>query len=178
MKISKAIFGGGCFWCTEAVFKRLRGVVNVTSGYSGGHAARPTYEAVCAGTTGHAEVIQVEYDPGAINYETLIEVFFGSHDPTTLNRQGNDVGEQYRSVIYYVSDEQRQAAEAVKTRLEKDRVYKQPIITTIEPLRNFFPAEDYHRNYFDRNADQPYCQTVINPKLAKLRQKYSALLRE
>lgn len=171
-----ATFGSGCFWCTEAIFSSLKGVSSVMSGYAGGKVENPTYEQVCSGTTGHTEVAQIEFDPNIISYEQLVEVFFGSHNPTTLNRQGNDVGEQYRSVIFFHDDGQKQLAEKVKTKLEVDKTFEAPIVTTIEPLTNFFPAEDYHRNYYANNADQPYCQAVISPKLAKFRKQYRALV--
>jgi peptide-methionine (S)-S-oxide reductase len=170
-----ATFGGGCFWCTEAIFKELKGVTRVTSGYAGGSMPNPTYEQVCNGDTGHAEVVQVEFDPSMITYPQLAEIFFSTHDPTTMNRQGSDVGEQYRSVILYHNDEQKLAAEKVKADLDQAKVFDQPIVTAIQPLDTFYPAENYHQNYYANNADQPYCQAVINPKLAKFRKKFAAL---
>ena len=170
-----ATFGSGCFWCTEAIFKELKGISKVTSGYSGGVKLNPTYEEVSSGRTGHVEVVQIEFDPGVISYSQLAEVFFLTHNPTTPNRQGNDVGEQYRSVIFYHDDSQKTSAESVKAKVEAEQVYPDPIVTAIEPYQNFFPAEDYHQNYFANNADQPYCQVVINPKVAKFRKKFAAL---
>ncbi len=175
--MSEATFGSGCFWCTEAIFTSLKGVTNVTPGYAGGRIENPTYERVCAGSTGHAEVARVEFDPAIISYEQLVGVFFGSHNPTTLNRQGNDIGEQYRSVIFTHDPEQKRIAEAVKATLDAGKLFDAPIVTTIEPLRNFFPAEDEHRNYYASNPDQPYCQAVISPKLAKFRKQYAALIK-
>lgn len=172
----RATFGGGCFWCTEAIFTALAGVVTVTSGYAGGRGEHPTYEQVCRGQTGHAEVVQVAFDPAVISYEQLVEVFFLTHDPTTMNRQGNDSGEQYRSVIFTHSDEQRTVAERVKTRLESAHVYGRPMVTAITPFSNFFAAENDHQNYYARNPDQAYCQTVISPKIAKFRQQFAHLI--
>ena len=162
-----ATFGSGCFWCTEAFFQRLKGVEKVTSGYSGGQTKNPTYREVCSGLTGHAEVIQVSYDPSAISYDDLLEVFFSTHDPTTLNRQGGDTGTQYRSVIFYHNEEQKKSAEQFKQQLEKEKAFKNPIVTEIAPYSEFFPAENYHQEYFDRNGEAPYCQFVIAPKLQK-----------
>jgi peptide-methionine (S)-S-oxide reductase len=162
-----ATFGSGCFWCTEAIFQQLKGVKSVVSGYSGGTATNPTYEQVCTGTTGHAEVCQIEYDRQLISYEELLEVFFNTHDPTTLNRQGNDIGAQYRSVIFYHDEEQRKAAERVRNELETKKVFKQPIVTEIAAFEHFYPAEDYHQNYFRNNPNQGYCRYVIAPKLVK-----------
>lgn len=176
--LEEATFGGGCFWCTEALFKPLRGIIEVYPGYAGGHVPNPTYEAVCSQTTGHAEVIRVRFDPQAISYETLVEYFFLTHDPTTPNRQGNDIGPQYRSVIFYHSEAQKQTAEAVKARLEAQRVFSAPIVTAIEPLTTFYPAEKYHWDYFARNPAKPYCSYVIAPKVQKAREKFRALLRE
>ncbi len=162
-----ATFGAGCFWCVEAVFQQLKGVNSVVSGYSGGRLENPTYEQVCTGRTGHAEVCQIEYDPEQISYEELLEVFFNTHDPTTLNRQGNDIGTQYRSVIFYHNEEQREAAKKAKAELVKSGAWKNPIVTEIAPLEEFFKAEDYHQDYFRRNPNQRYCQLVIRPKLDK-----------
>ncbi|MBI1743128.1 peptide-methionine (S)-S-oxide reductase MsrA [Candidatus Acetothermia bacterium] len=172
-----ATFGGGCFWCVEAVFKELKGVEKVTSGYAGGSEKNPTYRQVCDGETGHAEVAQIEFDPSVISYETLVEVFFLAHDPTTLNRQGNDVGTQYRSVIFHHTDEQKKIAEAVKSRIEKEKIYRNPIVTEIAPFANFYAAEDYHQNYYEENPQQPYCRVVIDPKVTKFRQKFKELLK-
>lgn len=176
--MATATFGSGCFWCTEAIFSSLKGVAGVMPGYAGGKIENPTYEQVCSGTTGHAEVAQIEFDPSVITYEQLVEVFFGSHNPTTLNRQGNDVGEQYRSVIFFHDDEQKHVAEKALQKLTLEKTFAAPLVTTIEPLTNFYPAEDYHRNYYANNQDQPYCQAVISPKLAKFRQHYKNLLKE
>lgn len=167
-----ATFGGGCFWCTEAVFQELKGVVKVVSGYSGGSVANPTYQQVCSGTTGHAEVVQVTYDPKVVSYPELLEVFWKTHDPTTPNRQGADVGPQYRSVIFYHDDEQRRLAEAYKKKLEDAGVFSAPIVTEISPYRNFYPAEAYHQNYFRTNPNQPYCRAVIVPKIEKFRKVF------
>ncbi len=172
MTTELATLAGGCFWCLEAVFEQLRGIRNVTSGYAGGHVPNPTYEAVCTGTTGHAEVVQVEFDPKEISYPDLLGVFFTLHDPTTLDRQGGDVGTQYRSAIFYHDDEQRRTAEEVIKELEAEHVFDDPIVTRIEPLVAFYPAEEYHREYYRRNPNQPYCRAVIAPKVAKLRTKY------
>lgn len=168
-----ATFGGGCFWCTEAVFLELRGVQSVVSGYSGGHVPNPTYEQVCGKQTGHAEVIQVAFDPQQISYAQLLEVFFRTHDPTTPNRQGNDTGPQYRSVIYYHDDEQRRIAEDVKRELDASGAFHAPIVTQIEPLGDFYPAEDYHQNYYARNPGQGYCSFVIAPKVDKFRKVFA-----
>ena len=163
---------GGCFWCLEAVFEQLRGVTKVMSGYSGGHVPNPGYQAVCTGTTGHAEVTQVTFDPDQISFSDLLHVFFAIHDPTTLDRQGGDVGTQYRSAIFYHDEEQRRAAEDVIRELEAEHVFDDPIVTKLEPLKAFYPAEEYHREYYRRNQNQPYCRAVIAPKVAKLRSKY------
>jgi len=171
-----AVFGGGCFWCTEAIFQNLRGVAKVTSGYAGGNIENPSYEAVCSGRTGHAEVVKIEFDPTAIPYSVLLEVFFATHDPTTLNRQGHDAGEQYRSVVFYTSEAQKQEAVRLIDALSDSGEYDKAIVTEIKPLEQFYPAEDYHQNYFNENKTQPYCQAVIRPKLQKLKKQYSALL--
>ncbi len=176
--LQSAVFGNGCFWCTEAIFQKLIGVISVAPGYAGGSKPNPTYEEVCNGTTGHAEVIKIEYDPAQIEYKVLLEVFFSTHDPTTLNRQGNDVGEQYRSVIFYANEEQKKAAEEFIAQLTKDAVYSVSIVTQIKPLDKFYEAEDYHHNYFEQNKDKPYCQLIINPKLQKFKQHYSKLMKE
>jgi peptide-methionine (S)-S-oxide reductase len=171
-----ATFGGGCFWCTEAVFQQLRGVKSVTSGYSGGSVPNPTYEQICSKRTGHAEVIQVVFDPQQIAYADLLEVFFHTHDPTTLDRQGNDVGPQYRSVIYYHNDAQHRTAEQVKQTLQASGDFRSPIVTKIEPFTTFYPAEKYHQNYFADNPRQPYCSFVIAPKIEKLRDHFAERL--
>jgi peptide-methionine (S)-S-oxide reductase len=172
-----ATFGGGCFWCTEAVFRELRGVERVVSGYAGGHVENPSYEAVCTGNTGHAEVVQITYDPSTIGYRALLEAFFATHDPTTPNRQGGDVGTQYRSVIYYHDEAQRHDAELLIAELERERVFEDAIVTKVEPYQRFYPAEHYHQQYYLRNPNQGYCQAVIAPKLAKFRKAYAQRLK-
>ena len=171
----KATFGGGCFWCLEAVFDTLRGVTKVTSGYAGGSIPDPTYREVCSGLTGHAEVVQVEFDPAEISFETLVEIFFVMHDPTTLNRQGGDAGTQYRSVVFYHSDEQKAATEAAIRALEEEGAFADPIVTELAPIPTFFAAEDDHQEYYQNNSSQPYCTAVISPKVAKVRAKFAAL---
>jgi len=178
MTTQLATLAGGCFWCLEAVFEQLRGVTKVASGYSGGHVPNPSYQAVCTGTTGHAEVVQVTFDPNEIAFRDLLGVFFTLHDPTTLDRQGGDVGTQYRSAIFYHDDEQRRSAEEVVRELEAEHVFDDPIVTRIEPLQEFYPAEEYHREYYRRNPNQSYCRAVIAPKVAKLRSKYLARLKQ
>ena len=172
MTTQLATLAGGCFWCLEAVFEQLKGVKRVESGYSGGHVPNPSYEAVCTGTTGHAEVTQVTFDPDRISFRDLLAVFFSIHDPTTPDRQGGDVGTQYRSAIFSHDDEQRRVAEDLVRELEAEHVFDDPIVTKIEPLKAFYPAEEYHREYYRRNSNQPYCRAVIAPKVAKLRSKY------
>ena len=167
-----AVFGGGCFWCLDAQFKLVPGVTKVTSGYAGGHTENPTYEQVCSDRTGHAEVVQVEFDPAKVSYEELLHKFFYAHDPTTLNRQGADVGTQYRSIILYLNDEQKQIAEKVKAAAQKD--WSDPIVTEIVPLKHFYAAEDYHQDYFAKNPTQGYCQLVVNPKVKKFQQHLAA----
>lgn len=169
-----ADLAGGCFWCLEAVYLDLEGVLSVTSGYMGGHVKNPTYRAVCEGDTGHAEVVRIEFDPGVVSFRDLLEVFFVIHDPTTPDRQGNDVGSQYRSAIFYHDPEQASIARAVVAELERDGAFDDPIVTEIVPAPEFYPAEDYHRDYFARNTYQPYCQYVVAPKLAKFRQNFAA----
>ena len=166
------VLGGGCFWCVEAVMLPLRGVTSVVSGYANGHVVNPTYREVCSGRTGHAEVVEVTFDPEVISLHDLLTVFFTTHDPTTLNRQGGDRGTQYRSGIYVTSEAQRAIAEAVKAEITAQGIYPNPIVTEIEPLETFYPAEDYHQDYFARNPAQPYCQAVIAPKVSKLRTLY------
>ncbi len=175
---STATFGGGCFWCIEAVFSRLNGVKSATSGFAGGHLEYPTYEQVVTGNTGHAEVVQIVYDPSELTYMQLLEVFFKVHDPTTLNRQGNDVGPQYRSVIFFHNEEQKNKAEQVIAALNKEGIWEHPIVTEVNPLDVFYPASDYHQNYFERNPHQAYCQMVISPKVNKFEQLFRGLLRE
>ena len=177
MKNEIAVFGGGCFWCGEAVFTRLHGVEKVTSGYTGGTKENPTYEQVCGGQTGHVEVIRVEYDPVVISYEVLLSVFISTHDPTTINRQGNDVGTQYRSAIFYVIPEQKQKAERFIQKLQEEKVYKDAIVTELAPLTNFYAAESYHQQYYENNKQAPYCQLVIDPKIQKLQKQYAHLLK-
>ncbi|MEI2720324.1 MAG: peptide-methionine (S)-S-oxide reductase MsrA [Gemmatimonadales bacterium] len=172
-----ATLGGGCFWCLEAVFERVAGVRSVVSGYAGGHVPSPSYEAVCAGITGHAEVVQLDFDPAVIGYHDLLEIFFTIHDPTTLNRQGPDSGTQYRSAIYTHDAEQQAVAEALMAELEADAVFPRPIVTEVTPLDTFWPAEAYHQQYFRRHPAQPYCAAVIAPKVAKLRAKWASRLR-
>ena len=169
-----ATLGGGCFWCVEAVLKELDGVRSVTSGYAGGHVDDPSYKAVCRGATGHAEVVQVEFDPAGIGYRELLEVFFTVHTPTTLNREGPDVGSQYRSAVYYHSDDQRRTVEAVIEELQP--LYDDEIVTEVEPLETFYPAEEYHQDYFEKNPNDTYCTVNVNPKLSKLREKHAELL--
>jgi len=171
-----ATVGGGCFWCIESVIKELRGVDSVTSGYAGGHVDDPSYEAVCTGETGHAEVVQIEFEPDVIGYRDLLEVFFTIHNPTTLNRQGPDVGSQYRSIVLYHDDEQRQTIEAVIGDVQP--LYDDEIVTEVEPLDTFYPAEEYHQDYFEKNPDDTYCTVNINPKLSKLREKHAELMVE
>ncbi len=175
--LQQATFGGGCFWCTEAVFLQLNGVAAVVSGYAGGERPDPTYQAVCTGQTGHAEVIQVTYDPNVISFAELLEVFFKTHDPTTLNRQGNDAGTQYRSVVFYHDDGQRDVAENMIRELNESKAFAGPIVTEVSPLPEFFPAEGYHQNYYQLNSAQPYCGFVIAPKLDKLRHGFSDKLK-
>ena len=168
-----AYFGGGCFWCLEAVFDRLQGVSSVESGYMGGHVENPTYRQVCGGDTGHVEVVRVVFNPKEIAYPDLLDVFFATHDPTTLNRQGNDVGEQYRSVIFYGSEDQRRQAEQAIASLNASHSLSGPVVTALEPAGKFFVAEDYHQEYYANNSNQPYCQFVISPKLQKFQKKFA-----
>lgn len=170
--VEKATLGGGCFWCTEAVYLELKGVADVKPGYSGGHVKNPSYREVCNETTGHAEVVQITFDPAIVSYTEILEVFFVTHDPTTLNRQGNDVGTQYRSAIFYHSEQQKQTAQKVIELLTKDKVYNKPIVTEVTAFSAFYPAEDYHVNYFARNKNQPYCQFVVAPKVEKFRKVF------
>jgi len=178
IKMEVAVFGGGCFWCTEAIFQELRGVISVTSGYAGGSMEAPHYEAVSSGSTGHAEVIKIEFDPQIISYRDLLEVFFSTHDPTTLNRQGANVGTQYRSLIFYTSDEQKIIAGKYIQELADTKIFDHGIITELKPLEQFYTAEEHHQDYYAKNTEAPYCQIVINPKLEKLREKHSKLLKE
>jgi peptide-methionine (S)-S-oxide reductase len=169
---------GGCFWCTEAIFNRLKGVISVVSGYAASQVANPSYKEVCTGKTGAAEAVQITYDPSIISYDTLLEIFWHTHEPTTLNRQGNDVGTQYRSAIFYSNDEQKQIALASKEALEKSGAYNRPIVTEIVPFTNFYPAEDYHKEYYERNRSQGYCMFVIDPKVKKLLKEYKQVLKD
>ena len=171
-KLEMATLAGGCFWCLEAVYKELRGVERVVSGYTGGATPSPTYQQVCTGRTGHAEAVQIKFDPDEVSYRELLEVFFTVHDPTTLNRQGADVGTQYRSAIFYHTPEQREIAEATIRALEDEQLWDAPVVTQIVPAGEFYPAEDYHQEYFANNPLQPYCRAVVAPKVAKFRQKY------
>ena len=167
-----ATLGGGCFWCLEAVYEELRGVEKVESGYSGGHVPNPTYRQVCSETTGHAEAVQVTFDPEAVSFQEILEVFFTIHDPTTLNRQGADVGESYRSAIFYHDEEQKRVAEEVISTLESEGIWNNPIVTEVTPFSEFYVAEDYHQEYYRNNGYQPYCQVVIAPKVAKFRKQH------
>ncbi len=170
--------GGGCFWCTEAVFEELKGVVGVTSGYSGGTVPNPTYERVCTGKTGHAEVVQITFDPRIVSLKQLLEIFFAIHDPTTLNRQGADVGTQYRSVIFYRDEKQKEVAQETIREVQSSGIWSAPIVTEVAPFKAFYEAEKYHQRYFDLNGEQPYCRMVIAPKVAKFRQHYLSLLKK
>ena len=171
------VLGGGCFWCTEAVFQEVEGITEVQSGYSGGTVANPTYEQVCTGKTGHAEVVRLEFDPAVISFKDILEIFFSIHDPTSLNRQGDDVGTQYRSAIFCTSREQKSAALEYISSLEKSGNYSRPIVTKVEDLREFYPSESYHWNYFRQNSSKPYCKLVISPKLEKFRKQHGTVLR-
>ena len=172
-----ATLGGGCFWCLEAVYSIMQGVEQVESGYTGGTVVNPSYEQVCKGSTGHAEVVQVIYDPSIVNYKDILTVFFSTHDPTTLNRQGNDVGTQYRSAIFYHNEVQKQAAENMIEELERQDIWDKPIVTEVAPLTKFYPAEAYHQEYFKQNPNQAYCQFVVAPKVAKFRQQFADKLK-
>lgn len=175
--MKKAIFAGGCFWCTEAVFKRVEGVVSVTPGYIGGTIKNPCYREVCIGITGHAEAVEITYDPVTVSYDLLLEIFFATHDPTTFNRQGNDIGTQYRSGIFYLDNDQKADAEAYISWLNREEIFDRPIITEVTPAGIFYEAEDYHHDYYDGNKSQPYCQVIIHPKLRKLQKLYSNKLK-
>lgn len=176
-KLKTAVFANGCFWCTEAVFSMLKGVQSVKPGYTGGTLSDPTYEQVSNGNTGHAEAIQIEYDPSVISYDDLLTVFFNTHDPTTLNRQGNDVGTQYRSAIFYGNEEEKTKAEALIKELNDSKAYAKPVVTEVQPLIKFYEAEGYHHEYYEHNKDAPYCQLVIAPKLDKLEKRFAELLK-
>jgi peptide-methionine (S)-S-oxide reductase len=172
-----ALLGGGCFWCLEAVFDQLQGVSDVVSGYSGGRLPNPSYQQVCKGDTGHAEVVRVTFDPGVISFRDILEVFFAIHDPTMRDRQGNDVGPQYRSVIFYQDDKQREEAQSLIRQLDAAGLWAEPIVTEVAPAGEFYPAEDYHQEYFHRNGTQPYCQVVVAPKVAKFRKQFASRLK-
>ena len=176
-RYQKLTVGGGCFWCTEAVFNRLEGVVQVVSGYSGGSVENPTYRQVTSGSTGHAEVVQITYDSEIITLKELLEIFFTTHDPTTINRQGADTGTQYRSIILYENEEQRSTAKTVIREFNEKKIWPDPIVTEIKEYEKFYEAEDYHKDYYDKNKMQPYCRIVINPKLSKLREKFSGKMK-
>jgi peptide-methionine (S)-S-oxide reductase len=176
--LETATLGAGCFWCVEAVFDDLKGVEDVVSGYSGGHTENPTYREVCSETTGHAEVVQIKFDPAELSFADLLRVFFTVHDPTTLNRQGGDIGTSYRSAIFYHSPEQKQTAHEIIEEVTAERVYNDPIVTEVTEFTNFYPAEDYHQEYFANNPAQPYCAAVVAPKVAKFRQKFTDKLKK
>ncbi len=173
-----ATLGGGCFWCLEAVYDRMEGVLSVESGYMGGHLPNPSYTAVCSGTTGHVEVVRVTFDPGVVSFREILEVFFSIHDPTTLDRQGNDVGTQYRSVIFYHNEEQRATALAMIRELTAEQVFRDPVVTAVEPAAQFYVAEDYHQEYFQNHPNQPYCAYIVAPKVKKFREKFASRLRK
>jgi peptide-methionine (S)-S-oxide reductase len=177
MSTEVATLGGGCFWCLEAVFEQLRGVQSVVSGYAGGHLSNPTYEQVCGKGTGHAEIVRVTFDPDVISYREILEVFFATHDPTTLNRQGNDVGPQYRSAIFTHSEEQRKTADELIAELTAEEVFPDPIVTEVKPAPEFYPAEGYHQGYYRGNPAQPYCAVVVAPKVSKVRKQFAAKLK-
>lgn len=174
--LQKTTLGGGCFWCVEAVYKELRGIHQIISGYAGGDLPNPTYQQICTGQTGHAEVIQLTFDADVISFQEILEIFWATHDPTTLNRQGNDVGTQYRSVIFYHDDEQKRIAAEAKATTDASNLWPNPIVTEISPLPTFYPAETYHQDYFANNPYQPYCMVVINPKISKVRRKFKEKL--
>lgn len=176
-KMEKATLGGGCFWCTEAVFRQLRGVESVLPGYSGGHVKNPSYKEVCTGTTGHAEVVQIVFNPSVVSYSEILDVFFAIHDPTSLNRQGADAGTQYRSVIFYHSEEQKKVAEKMIVGLTNEKVFDDPLVTEVTPFTFFYPAEDYHRDYFEKNRSQPYCRMVVAPKVEKFNKQFKELVK-
>jgi peptide-methionine (S)-S-oxide reductase len=175
--VQTIVLGGGCFWCTEAVYKEVRGITDVESGYSNGEVERPSYDAVCTGRTGHAEVVKLTYDPAQITLRQILEIFFVVHDPTQLDRQGNDVGSQYRSGIYYTTPEQKQVAEDMIRQMSQEKLFGKPIVTEVRPLENYWPAEDYHQDFFERNPTQGYCMAVAAPKVAKFRKTFTELTR-
>lgn len=178
IKADKATFGSGCFWCTEAIFERVNGVIDVVSGYAGGQTENPTYEEVCTGSTGHAECTQITFNPEVITYDELLEIFWKTHDPTTLNRQGNDVGTQYRSVIFYHNEEHKQKAEYYKKKLDEEKIWKDPIVTEISPLRKFYKAEKYHQDFYENNPYQGYCAFIITPKIEKFEKVFKDKLKK
>jgi len=177
-KTDTATFGTGCFWCTEAIFQQVEGVISVTSGYSGGYVEKPTYKQICTGTTGHAECLNIIYDSSTISFDELLEIFWQTHDPTTLNRQGNDVGTQYRSVIFYHDEKQKALAEKYMMELNKGGAFDGAIVTTLEPFTKFYPAEDYHQNYYNQNGSAPYCQFVVRPKVEKFQKVFKSKLKK
>ncbi|MEX1192819.1 MAG: peptide-methionine (S)-S-oxide reductase MsrA [Brumimicrobium sp.] len=177
MAIKEATFGAGCFWCIEAIFSDVKGIKEVQSGYSGGHIKNPAYREVCMGTTGHAEVARIVFDDDFVSFDKLLEIFWYVHDPTTLNRQGNDVGEQYRSVVFYHDDKQKKKAELYKSKLDESGAFDKKIVTEIEPLKNFYKAEDDHKDYYARNPTQPYCQAVVRPKIEKFKNAFAEILK-
>lgn len=177
VQLQHATLGGGCFWCIESAFKQVQGILDAESGYAGGHLANPTYEQVCNGTTGHAEVVRLAFDPNQISYREILEILFALHDPTQLNRQGNDIGPQYRSAIFTHDDQQHEVATAIIAEMEQDKTWAEPIVTIVEPLSNYYPAEAYHRDYYANNPQQPYCAMVVGPKLAKFKQTFASRLK-
>lgn len=177
VQLQHATLGGGCFWCIESAFKQVQGILDAESGYAGGQLESPTYEQVCNGTTGHAEVVRLTFDSSQISYREILEILFALHDPTQLNRQGNDIGPQYRSVIFAHDEQQQQAARAIIAEMEQDNTWPNPIVTAVEPLSSYYPAEAYHRDYFENNPQQPYCAMVVGPKLAKFKQTFASRLK-
>lgn len=171
------VLGGGCFWCVEAVFQLFEGIVEIEPGYAGGKTPNPSYREVCSGSTGHAEVVRLKYDENNISLEAILEIFFHAHDPTTLNRQGNDVGTQYRSIVFYSNEDQKETIDRIIHKIEQDRVWDRPIVTQVEPFTAFYAAEDYHKNYYDKNSSQPYCNIVIGPKVKKIRNTFSEIVK-
>ncbi len=178
LNVDTVTFGTGCFWCTEAIFQQVDGVISVVSGYSGGKVENPTYEQVCSGVTGHAECLNIVFDSTKVSYDQLLEIFWKTHDPTTLNRQGNDIGTQYRSVIFYRNEKQQRTAQEYKTALDKSGAFPHPIVTTLEPMTLFYPAENYHQNYYNQNGNQPYCQYVIRPKVEKFEKVFKGKMKK
>lgn len=175
---AQATLGGGCFWCIESAFKQVEGIVDAQSGYAGGHIANPSYQQICSGNSGHAEVVRLTYDPAQISFAEILQIFFALHDPTQLNRQGNDIGPQYRSVIFCHDQQQQDTATTIIAQAEADQIWDAPVVTAVEPLTSYFAAEDYHRDYYENNPQQPYCAMVIGPKLAKFRQTFAKRLKQ